>query len=70
MEDHYLDDQPSQAQNQNDPPTDTSGLLPAPLKPGVPALVMAQPPAFVLATAGSPSLAGPLRPPCDTALAG
>jgi hypothetical protein len=70
VEDHYLDDQPSQAQNQNDPPTDTPGLPPAPLKPRVPALPMGPPLTFVLATAGSPFVEGPLRPPRDTALAG
>lgn len=68
VEQHHLDDLPSQAQN--DPPTETPGLLPAPLKPGAPSMVMAQPHTFVSAATGSPFLAGPLRPPCRTALTG
>lgn len=68
VEHHHLDDLPSQAHN--DPPTETLGLLLA--TPGLIArsLVMAQPRAVASAEAGSPFLAGPLRPPCRAAVAG
>lgn len=68
VEDHHLDDLPSQAQS--DPPAETPGLLPAPLRHTAQALATAQPHTFVSAAAGSPCLAGPLRPPCSEALAG
>jgi len=68
VEHHHLDDLPSQAQS--DPPTETPGLLSAPLKHGVPPLAIVRPLAFVSATPGAPFLAGPLRPPCDAATTG
>jgi hypothetical protein len=61
--DHHLDDLPSQAQN--DPPTDTPGLLAAPVTSAHQALVMATPRAVVSTAAVAPCLAGPLRPPCS-----
>lgn len=66
VEHHHLDDLPSQAQS--DPPTETPGLLPAPLNPGAQAVSMGRPRTFVSNEAGSPFLAGPLRPPCGAAL--
>lgn len=68
VEDHHLDDLPSQAQN--DPSTETPGLLAAPLAALAPSLVMATPHAFVSTAAGPPFLAGPLRPPCIEAITG
>lgn len=68
VEHHHLDDLPSQAQT--DPPTETPGLLPAPLKPAPHSLAPGRPRAFVSASAGSPFLAGLLRPPCSAALSG
>ena len=68
VEDHHLDDLPSQAQS--DPSTETPGLLAAPLAAIVPSLVMTTPHAFVSAVAGPPFLAGPLRPPCVEAIKG
>jgi hypothetical protein len=68
VEHHHLDDLPSQAQN--DPPTETPGLLPAPLKAAPHSLALGRPHTFVSAAAGSPFLAGLLRPPCSAALAG
>lgn len=68
VEHHHLDDLPSQAQS--DPPTETPGMLPAPLKPSAQSLVMAEAHTFVSAVAGPPFLAGPLRPPCSAALVG
>jgi hypothetical protein len=68
VEHHHLDDLPSQAQT--DPPAETPGLPPAPLKASGHFLAMVQPRSFVSAALGSPFLAGPLRPPCSAALAG
>jgi hypothetical protein len=68
VEHHHLDDLPSQAQC--DPPTETPSLLPEPLKRAAPSLAMARPRSFVSVAAGSPFLAGPLRPPCDGTLTG
>lgn len=68
VEDHHLDDLPSQAQG--DPSAETPGLLPAPLRPNSQSLATAQPHTCVSAAAASPFLAGPLRPPCGEALAG
>jgi hypothetical protein len=68
VEDHHLDDLPSQAQS--DPPAETPGMLPAPLRPTSQIRATAQRHCFVSAAAGSPFLAGPLRPPCSEALAG
>ena len=68
VEDHHLDDQPLQAQG--DPAAETPGLLPAPLRPSSQSLATAEPHTFVSSAAGSPFLAGPLRPPCCEALAG
>lgn len=68
VEDHHLDDLPSQAQS--DPSTETPGLLAAPLASLAPSLVMATPHAFVSAVAGPPYLAGPLRPPCSATIKG
>lgn len=68
VEDHHLDDLPSQAQS--DPSTETPGLLAAPLAATAPSLVMVTPHAFVSTAAGSPYLAGPLRPPCGEAIKG
>jgi len=68
VEDHHLDDLPSQAQS--DPPAETPGLLPAALRPTAQSPATAQPHSFVSAAAGSPFLARPLRPPCSGALAG
>lgn len=68
VEDHYLDDQPSHALN--DPTVETFGLLPAPLRPRAQSLATVVPHAFVLAAAGSPFLAGLLRPPRSEALSG
>lgn len=68
VEDHHLDDLPSQAQG--DPSAETPGLLPAPLRPTSPSMATAQPHTFVSTAAASPFLAGPLRPPCSEALAG
>lgn len=64
--DHHLDDLPSQAQS--DPSTDTPGLLWAPVASVAPASRMATPRAAVTTAAGSPCLAGPLRPPCTDAI--
>ena len=63
VEDHHLDDLPSQVQN--DPPAETPGLLAAPVAPAAQASVMATPRAVVSTAAVSPCLAGPLRPPCS-----
>lgn len=52
------------------PPSETPGLLPAPLHAGFHAFVMARPRGFAPAGARSPFLAGPLRPPCSVARAG
>ena len=68
VEDHHLDDLPSQAHS--DPSAETPGLLAAPLASMAPALVMATPRTFVSAVAGPPYLAGPLRPPCGEAIKG
>lgn len=68
VEDHHLDDLPLQVQG--DSAAETPGLLPAPLRPSSQSLATGQPHAFVMAAAGSPFLAGPLRPPCSEALAG
>jgi len=68
VEDHHLDDLPSQAQS--DPPAETPGMLPALLRPNAQFQATAQRHCFVSAAAGSPFLAGPLRPPCSEALAG
>ncbi|WP_144290151.1 hypothetical protein [Ideonella sp. A 288] len=68
VEHHPLDGLPAQAQS--DSPTETPGLLPAPLMPSTHAAAMGRPSAFVSAETGSPVLAGPLRPPCCAALAG
>lgn len=68
VEHHHLDDLPSQALS--DPPTETPGMLPAPLTPSVHSMVMAQPRTFVSAEAVPPFLAGPLRPPCGAARLG
>jgi len=68
LEDHHLNDLPSQALI--DPPGESSGLLPAPLRPAAQPLATAQPHTFRLVAAGSPFLAGPLRPPRSEALSG
>ena len=68
VEDHHLDDLPSQAQS--DPPAETPDMLPALLKHSSEFQATAQRHCFVSAAAGSPFLAGPLRPPCSEALAG
>ncbi len=68
VEQHHLDDLPSQAQN--DPSTEGPGLLPAPLTATAPLLVVTQPHVFVSTAAGPPYLAGPLRPPCSDAISG
>jgi hypothetical protein len=67
VEHHHLDDLPSQAQI--DPPTETPGLLPAPLNPGAQDRAAGRPRSFVSNEVASPFLAGPLRPPCGAALA-
>jgi hypothetical protein len=64
--DHHLDDLPSQAQS--DPSTDTPGLLRAPVASVAPASVMTMARAAVTTAAGSPRLAGPLRPPRSDAI--
>ena len=66
VEDHHLDDQPSQALS--DPSVETFGLLPAPPRCSAPTLAMIEPHAFVLAVAGPPFLDGPLRPPRSEAV--
>lgn len=66
--DHHLDDLPSQAQSE--PPSETPGFLPTPPLPVALFQETARRHAFASAAAGSPFLAGPLRPPCPTALAG
>lgn len=68
VEHHHLDDLPSQVQS--DPPPETPELLPVSLAPSASRMVMALPHPFASAEAGSPFLAGPLRPPCSAALAG
>ena len=68
VEQHHLDDLPSQAQN--DPSTEGPGLLPAPLTATAPSLVVAQPHVFVSGASGPPYLAGPLRPPCNDTIGG
>jgi hypothetical protein len=68
VEHHHLDDLPSQAQS--DPPSETPGLLPAPLAPSAQRMVMAQPHPSASDEAVPPFLAGPLRPPCSAALTG
>ena len=62
VEDHHLDDLPSQAQG--DATSETTGLLPTPLKAGIPSLAMARSQTFQLTVMRGPFLAGPLRPPC------
>ena len=63
VEHHHLDDLPSQALSE--PAAESPGLLPAPLA-ALPSAALASAPRGVLtAGAGSPDLAGPLRPPCD-----
>jgi hypothetical protein len=64
VEQHHLDDLPSQALI--DPPAETPGLLSSPLAPSAHALVMAQPRTLASAELRPPFLAGPLRPPCGT----
>lgn len=66
VEHHHLDDLPSQSQV--DPPTETPGLLPATLDPSAGAVVTGRPRGVMSTAAGSPFLAGPLRPPCGVAL--
>lgn len=68
VEQHHLDDLPSQAQN--DPSTEGPGLLPAPLTATAPLLIVAQPHVFVSTATGPPYLAGPLRPPCGDVISG
>jgi hypothetical protein len=66
VEHHHLDDLPSQIQS--DPPTETPGLLPAALNRGAQDRAMGRPCTIVSDEAGSPFLAGPLRPPCGGAI--
>jgi hypothetical protein len=66
VEDHHLDDLPSQAQG--DPTTETPGLLLARLEARIPAPAMRRGPAFKLSDIHTPFLAGPLRPPCGAGL--
>jgi hypothetical protein len=66
VEDHHLDDLPSQALG--DPTTETPGLLLAQLEACIPSLAMGRGPAFELNDIRAPFLAGPLRPPCRAAL--
>ena len=61
VEDHHLDDLPSQAQSE--PPTDAPELPPPLRKPSVHSLAMALPHTYLAAAARSPLLAEPLRPP-------
>jgi hypothetical protein len=68
VEDHHLDDLPSQAQS--DPLPETPGVMPALLVPSAQRKVTAQPHPFASDETESPCLAGPLRPPCGAALAG
>jgi hypothetical protein len=68
VDDHHLDDLPSQAQS--DPSAETPGMLSAPLMPTSQIQAATQRHGFVAAATGSPFLAGPLRPPCSEALAG
>ena len=63
VEDHHLDDLPLQAQS--DLPAETPGMLPPSLAPSSVVLSIAQRHRFVPVAAGSPFLAGPLRPPCS-----
>jgi hypothetical protein len=68
VEHPHLDTLPPLAQL--DAPNETPGLPSAPLVPGAPSLALMQPRTFVPAGAGSPFLAGPLRPPSSSGLAG
>jgi hypothetical protein len=61
VEDHHLDDLPSQAQGE--PTAETPGLLLARLEGRMPALAMGRGPAFTLSDIRAPFLDGPLRPP-------
>jgi uncharacterized iron-regulated membrane protein len=67
VEHHHLDDLPSQPQN--DPPSESPGLLPAVPEHRGQALAMSKPLATLRAGARSPFLAGPLRPPCCSPVA-
>jgi hypothetical protein len=68
VEDHHLDDLPAQAQS--DTSAEPPGLLPAPMRQTAASLASALPRSLTSAVAGSPFLAGPLRPPCSEALTG
>jgi hypothetical protein len=72
VEQHHLDDLPSQAQNDPpvDPAVDSAGLPPAVPKPDLAPRVASLPRADAVAEARPPYLAGPLRPPCSVAHAG
>ena len=68
VEDHHLDDLPSQAQG--DPPAETPDLLPVPTQPPSASVATGQGHVLVSAAAGPPFLARPMRPPCVDARAG
>lgn len=68
VEHHHLDDLPWQAQS--DPPTEPPGLLPMPLRGIAPRVSLGHPLYARCATAPSPFLEGPLRPPCSAGFAG
>lgn len=66
VENHHLDDLPSQTQA--DPPAETLGMLPAPLGSGAPLLTLSRPHQSPATAADSPFLSGLLRPPCSAAV--
>lgn len=68
VEQHHLDELPSQPPCEL--PLETPGLLPTPMTPTCPSTAAGRWQKFVSAEPGSPFLAGPLRPPCSTTLAG
>lgn len=68
VDDHHLDDIPSQAQS--DSPPETPGLLSAPVTGRFLDGLLAQPRTLASVASAPPFLAGPLRPPCRTTFAG
>ena len=64
---HHLDELP--AQTASDPSTESPAVLPARLALRPTSMALALPEAFASVGVAPPFLAGPLRPPCSTALA-
>jgi hypothetical protein len=68
VDDHHLDDVPAQASS--DPPPEPQSVFPDPMTARLLGARLAPPGAPALVALVPPFLAGPLRPPCCTALAG